>query len=111
MISDVLFQTWGHLSAHPALKYMYMFCVGSIGAALEVVGRSTVVTVGLVRGGAQGDNQGSNCPSRTLPRDGRRELEKGGIQSKKEITGKHFRNAVKEDRLKKIIRMTFTTDI
>ena len=50
MISDVFFQTWGHLSAHPALKYMYMFCVGSIGAALEVVGRSTVVTVGLVRG-------------------------------------------------------------
>ena len=55
MIPDVLFQTWGHLSAHPALKYMYMFCVGSIGAALEVVGRSTVVTVGLVRGGGPGE--------------------------------------------------------
>ena len=83
MISDVFFQTWGHLSAHPALKYMYMFCVGSIGAALEVVGRSTVVTVGLVQGGwggaSRGANQGSNCPSRTLPGDGRRELEKGGI--------------------------------
>ena len=79
MISDVLFQTWGHLSAHPALKHVYMFCVGSIGAALEMVGRSTVVTVGLVWGGARGDNRGFNCPCRTLPRDGRRELEKGRI--------------------------------
>ena len=65
MISDVFFQTWGHLSAHPALKYMYMVCVGSIGAALEVVGRNTVVTVRLVRVG--GGPPGEIIGGRTAP--------------------------------------------
>ena len=47
---------------------MYMFCVVITGAVLEVVGPPTV---GVAR--PRGENQGSHCPSRTLPRDRIRE--------------------------------------